>query len=79
MGSSYRSDLNRGHMPGWEYRLRTACKAIASVIDEVQDCIGDETQYDNAAADGALAEKLGLAKRLIEEELPKQVGDSGER
>jgi len=71
MGSSYRSDLNGGRMKSWENELRQACQHIQNVISEVWDCIGSDGQYDNAADDGGLAERLSIAKQFIEDELPK--------
>ncbi len=68
MASSYRSDLKSGRMKEWEGPLREAIEKIDWVISEIYDC--DPNQFDNAMDDGALAEKLGLAKRFIAEELP---------
>ena len=69
MASSYRQDLNNGHMKEWETPLREAVKKIEWVISEIYD--SDSGQQDNAMDDGALAQKLGMAKKLIKEELPK--------
>ena len=66
MGSSYRDDLNCGHMPEWEAKLRQAI----GIIREVSECIGSDGQYDNAADDGALREKLWEAMSIIRRELP---------
>lgn len=73
MGSSYRSDLKRGGMPDWEAPLREAVRLVRIVIGEVWETIGGDGQYDNAADDGGLAERLGIARRLIEGELPDEV------
>ena len=70
MGSSYRQDLNGGSMKEWEHKLREACRLIDEVRDDISDCIGEDGQFDNAADDGALREKLWIARRFIEEELP---------
>lgn len=72
MGSSYRSDLNGGRMREWETKLRRAIVLLQEVKDEIWECVGSDGQFDNAADDGALAEKLGLAQRFISEELPKE-------
>lgn len=72
MGSSYRGDLNAGRMKDWEEKLCVACNNIEAVCKEIWEGIGGDGQFDNAADDGALQEKLALAKRLIEEELPKK-------
>ncbi len=50
--------------------MREAIAKIEFVIEEVYEC--DSGQSDNAKDEGALAEKLYLAKRFIEEELPKR-------
>jgi hypothetical protein len=72
MSGSYRSGLNGGYGdPSWAKKLRQACDLIHEVTLEVYQCAGEEDQSDNAADDGGLAEKLSLAVRLIEEELPK--------
>ena len=71
MGSSYRSDLNRGELPVLSGKLKEASNLIGESIKEVFELISDETQYDNAGDTGGLAEKLSLAKRLIDEELPE--------
>jgi len=70
MASSYRQDLKSGRMKEWEEPLREAIAKIEFVIEEVYEC--DSGQSDNAKDEGALAEKLYLAKRFIEEELPKR-------
>lgn len=70
MGSSFRSDMRSGGMEEWETPLRQACAIIRNIEDRVYRCIGDNGQYDDAGDDGALAEKLAIARRLIEEELP---------
>ena len=57
-------------MKEWETPLREAIEKIEWVIQEVYDC--DSGQMDNAKDEGALAEKLYLAKRFIEEELPNK-------
>lgn len=69
MASSYRQDLKSGRMKEWEEPLREAIAKIEFVIKEIYEC--DSGQSDNAKDEGALAEKLYLAKRFIEEELPK--------
>ena len=71
MGSSYRSDLRNGHMTKWEEKLRLSVKLIEEVQDEIYETIGSDGQFDNAADDGALSEKLGIAKQFILDELPK--------
>lgn len=71
MGSSYRQDLNSGYMGIWETPLREAIDKIRFVITAIYESIGDDGQFDNAADDGGLAEKLSIAVRFIEEELPK--------
>ena len=70
MASSYRQDLKNGRMKEWEEPLREAIAKIEFVIKEIYEC--DSGQSDNAKDEGALAEKLYLAKRFIEEELPKR-------
>lgn len=77
VGSSYRSDLNSGRMPEWQAKLESACLLVEGVIDEVYECIGEDGQFDNAAQDGALNEKLRLAVRLIREEYPKPPTEGG--
>ena len=72
MGSSYRQDLNNGMMPSWEKELRKAVAILSTISADILECIGSDGQFDNAADDGALREKLGLAKRLILEELPDE-------
>ena len=57
-------------MKEWEEPLREAIAKIEFVIEEIYEC--DSGQSDNAKDEGALAEKLYLAKRFIEEELPKR-------
>lgn len=79
MGSSYRDDLNCGHMPGWEAKLRQAIAIIREVSDEVSECIGSDGQYDNAADDGALREKLWEAMSIIRRELPMTPEEKAER
>lgn len=71
MGSSYRSELKSGWVKEWEGPLREAIAIIDGVIARVSEVIGDDGQYDNAADDGGLIEKLYLAKRFILEELPE--------
>ncbi|WP_372937545.1 hypothetical protein [Seonamhaeicola sp.] len=68
MASSYRQDLKNGRMQEWEKPLREAIQKIEFVIEEIYNC--DSGQTDNAKDEGALSEKLYLAKRFIEEELP---------
>jgi hypothetical protein len=70
MGSSYRSDLNSGRMTDWEAKLRQATTLVKEVISDVWECIGSDGQSDNAADDGGLAERLGIAVGFIEGELP---------
>lgn len=70
MGSSYRDDLNRGFMPDWENTLREALRLIGGIADAVGECIGEDGQFDNAADDGALREKLWEAMAIIRAELP---------
>jgi hypothetical protein len=72
MGSSYRADLRRGHVPEWEKPLREAVVLIQGVIKDSWDCLQDESQFDNAADDGAMRALLGVAVELIERELPKE-------
>lgn len=71
MGSSYRSDLNcgSGNTKDWAEKLSEACLLIEQVRKEVSDCIGSDGQFDNAAEDGALQEKLGLAQMFLMDEL----------
>lgn len=71
MGSSYRDYLNRGSMKEWEAKLRQAIVLVEEVRDDLYDNLGSDGQYDNAADDGALGEKLWIAIRFIKEELPK--------
>ncbi len=71
MGSSYRSDLNGGQMKEWEGKLRQAVALVREVENEVYETIGSDGQYDNAADDGGLVERLGIAIQFIEGELPK--------
>ena len=72
MGSSYRSDLNGGYMSEWEKPLREACDKISFVISAVYEVLSDTGQFDNAADDGGLIERLSIAKEFIENELPKK-------
>lgn len=72
MGSSYSSNLYRGGMKEWADKLNSAIKLIEEVRDAVNETIGDDGQYDNAAADGALSQSLSYAIRFIEEQLPKK-------
>ncbi|KKK90750.1 hypothetical protein LCGC14_2719920 [marine sediment metagenome] len=72
MGSSHRSDLKNGHMKTWEGKLQQACDLIREVAREVWEYACEGDQFDNSADDGALAEKLKLAARLVEEELPSR-------
>lgn len=76
MGSSWRSDLNSGRMPEWEVDLRKAVALVRSVQCRVYEVIGENGQYDDAADDGGLAERLGIAVGFIEGELPKKKEDS---
>lgn len=70
MGSSYRDDLNNGHMPEWETKLRSAIKLIDEVYEDLWECTGSDGQFDNAADDGALRGKLADAMQIIRGELP---------
>lgn len=79
MGSSYRDDLNCGLMPEWETKLRQAIEIIREVSDEVAECIGSDGQYDNAADDGALREKLWEAMGILRRELPITPDERAER
>jgi len=72
MGSSYRSDLNLGHMKTWEIKLREAIKQIKEVIEEIYEYAGDDGQYDNAFDEGFLAGRLSIAIDIIRSELPKE-------
>lgn len=71
MGSSYRQDLNNGGEKEWQFKLEEAIRLIEEVREDLYECIGSDGQFDNAADDGALREKLGICVRFIEEELPK--------
>lgn len=79
MGSSYRDDLNSGNMPEWETKLRNAISLIREVSDGVSECIGSDGQFDNAADDGALREKLLDAMSIIRRELPMTPEEKAER
>ena len=70
MGGSDRSALYGGRRPRWEAKLRRAMALIEEVREDLWEGLGADGQYDNAADDGALREKLGLAVRFIREELP---------
>ena len=72
MGRSYRSALNSGDIPKWEEKLREALGLIGDVCASIYECVKDEDQYDNAADDGALRERLIIAASFIESELPKK-------
>ena len=74
MGSSYRSDLNNGMMPSWENKLKSAIVTIEDIADELGGLIGDDGQFDNAADDGALRERLLDASEIIRRELPMTKG-----
>lgn len=76
MASSYRDDLNRGGMREWQEKLEKAIALVQEVRDAIWECIGSDGQFDNAADDGALSEKLGLAIRFIREELPSKAATS---
>lgn len=71
MSASYRQMLNSGRMPVWAKKIKEAAKLLEEITDEIYADIGDDGQFDNAADDGALAERLFIAKTLIESELPK--------
>ncbi len=79
MGSSYRTDLNRGDMHNWEADLREAIRIIEHVADQVSDCLGDDGQSDNAADDGALCNLLWQAIKIIKAELPLLPEERAER
>ena len=68
MASSYRSDLNRGYFSELEKPLEIAVAKIEEALDLFSSYTSDQT--DNAEEDGALREKLRIARDLIEEELP---------
>ena len=70
MGSSYRQDLQSGYMKDWEESIKKAIALVGWVEDRVINTIGDDGQYDNAASDGGLAERLSIVIRLLEETLP---------
>lgn len=70
MGSSYRDDLNRGSIPDWEAKLRQSVTLIREVIADIREVIGSDGQFDNAADDGALLERLGIAVDFVLGELP---------
>mgnify|MGYP001564777209 CR=1 FL=1 len=74
MGSSYRQDLNNGQAKGLEFSLKEAVRLIEEVREELYRTIGDDGQFDNAADDGRLLERLLIARDLIQDELPKQDG-----
>jgi hypothetical protein len=79
MGSSYRDDLNRGYMPEWETKLRQAITLIQEVSEAVSECVGSDGQFDNAADDGALREKLWGAMAIIRAELPMTQEEKAEK
>lgn len=70
MGSSYRSDLKAGQMPTEEAKLREAVRLIREVARDWWEYVGTDGQYDNAADDGGLIERLGIAADFVEGELP---------
>lgn len=72
MGSSYRSDLNAGRMPEEEAKLREAVRIVEEVRKGWWEFVGEDGQVDNAADDGGLIATLGIAVRLIREELPDE-------
>ena len=71
MGSSYRTDLRRGSMAEAEAGLRTCVRILGETIAEWQMYIGDDGQYDNAADDGGLIERLEIARDLIADTIPR--------
>lgn len=78
MGSSYRSDLKSGGMKAEEAKLREAVRLIREVAYGWGEGVGDGGQFDNAADDGGFIERLYIASRLVEEELPKLQDHKGE-
>lgn len=72
MGSSYRSDLKSGGNKEWQEKLERAVQDVHSVIHDIYDACDESNQFDDAADDGALAQKLSIAVELIESELPNK-------
>ena len=70
MSGSNRSDLNLGGNKEWETKLRQAVALVREVQTNLSTWMEDENQYDNAAHDGGLYTRLGLACEFIEQELP---------
>ena len=68
MASSYRSNLNRGWLPQVEKPLEAAVAEMEKACELLGECTSD--QIDNAEDDGALKEKLRIARDLIIYELP---------
>lgn len=79
MGSSYSSDLRSGQPREKWAALVVARQAVGEVAEWLAGTAGDDGQFDNAAADGAVLGKLEVAQDILHDACSANLGALGLR